>query len=189
MKTLKRIFALSMLVGSFIACSSDDDSPEIINEEEVITTMTITLTPAGGGADVIMQTRDTDGDGPQAPVVTDPVTLAANTTYTGSIVLLDELDPTDIEDITEEVEEEEDEHQFFFQATNSIATFAYNDMDGDGNPVGLSFTLTTGAAGTGIITVTLIHEPMKDASGVSDGDITNAGGEEDISEPFNVVVI
>lgn len=188
MKTLQRIAILSMLVGSFIACDNDDDTPEIVNEEEVITTMTVTLTPNGGGTPVIMQTRDTDGDGPGAPVVTNPVNLAANTTYNGSIELLDELDPNDVEDITEEVEEEDDEHQFFFSATNSIATFAYNDMDGDGNPIGLSFTLTTSDAGTGTVTVTLIHEPMKDASGVSDGDITNAGGEEDIAETFNVVV-
>ena len=61
-------------------------------------------------------------------------------------------------------------------------------MDDDGNPIGLSLTLTTGAAGTGKVTVTLIHEPMKDASGVSGGDIANAGGEEDIAQTFNVVV-
>lgn len=187
MKTLKRILTLSMLVGAFIACDNDDDTPPPVVEEEVITTMTITLTPNGGGTPVIMQTRDADGDGPNAPVVTDPVTLDANTTYNGSIVLLNELE-SPAEDITEEVEEKDDEHQFFFQATNAIATFAYDDADGNGNPIGLSFTLTTGAAGTGTVTVTLIHEPMKDASGVSNGDITNAGGEEDIAETFNVVV-
>ncbi len=187
MKILKRTLILAMLVGSFIACDSNDDTPAPIVEEEVITTMTIELTPVGGGTAITMQTRDTDGDGPNAPVVTDPVNLAANTTYNGRIELLNELE-TPAEDITEEVEEKDDEHQFFFQATNSVATFAYSDTDGDGNPVGLSFTLTTGAAGTGTITVTLIHEPVKDASGVKEGDITNAGGEEDISETFNVVV-
>ncbi len=54
-------------------------------------------------------------------------------------------------------------------------------MDGNGNPVGLTFNLTTGDATTGSVTIILRHEPMKDASGVSDGDITNAGGETDIS--------
>lgn len=187
MKTLKRILTLSMLIGSFIACDNDDDTPIVVVEEEVITTMTITLTPDGGGTPVIMQTRDIDGDGPNPPVVTNPVNLAANTTYNASIVLLNELE-SPAEDITEEVEEKDDEHQFFFQATNSIATFTYSDMDGDGNPIGLSFTLTTSAASTGTVTVTLIHEPMKDGSGVSNGDITNAGGEEDLAETFNVVV-
>ncbi|RED45866.1 type 1 periplasmic binding fold superfamily protein [Seonamhaeicola aphaedonensis] len=186
MKNLKIILILSMLIGSFISCDNDD-TPTPIVEEEVITTMTITLSPVGGGSDVIMQTRDTDGDGPNPPVVTDPVNLTANTTYNGSIELLNELE-TPAVNITEEVEEEDEEHQFFFVSTNSIATFSYSDMDGNGNPIGLSFTLTTGAAGTGTVTVTLIHEPMKSASGVSSGDITNAGGEEDIAQTFNVVV-
>ncbi|WP_298236710.1 type 1 periplasmic binding fold superfamily protein [uncultured Algibacter sp.] len=187
MKNLKRILISSMLVGSFIACDNDDDTPVVVVEEEVITTMTITLTPNGVGTPIIMQTRDADGDGPNAPVVSVSGNLTANTAYNGSIELLNEL-ATPAEDITEEVEEKDDEHQFFFQATNSVATFTYNDMDGDGNPIGLSFTLTTSAAGTGTVTVSLIHEPMKNASGVSNGDITNAGGEEDIAETFNVVV-
>ncbi len=186
MKHLKELSILIIALLIITSCS-DDDNPIIVVEEEVITTMTITLTPDGGGTSTIMQTRDDDGDGPNPPVVTNPVNLAANTTYTGSIELLNELE-SPAEDITEEVEELDDEHQFFFSATNAIATFDYTDQDDDGNPVGLNFTLTTGNAGTGTVTVSLIHEPMKDASGVSDGDITNAGGEEDISETFNVVV-
>jgi hypothetical protein len=186
MKNFKKL-SMAMITLLFITSCSDDDTPIVVVEEEVVTTMTVTLTPVGGGSPVIMQTRDLDGDGPDAPVVTNPVNLAANTVYNGSIELLNELE-SPAEDITEEVEELDDEHQFFFQASNSIATFAYTDMDGDGNPVGLKFTLTTANAGTGTVTVTLIHEPVKDASGVSDGDMTNADGEEDISETFNVVV-
>ena len=187
MKYLK-ILSIAVITLLFTTSCSDDDTPIVVVEEEVITTMTITLTPDGGGTPIIMQTKDADGDGPNKPVVTDPVNLDTNTTYNGSIELLNELDPNDVEDITEEVEELDKEHQFFFEASNSIATFAYSDVDGDSNPVGLNFTLTTGSAGTGTITVTLIHEPIKDASGVSDGNIANAGGEEDITETFNVVV-
>ncbi|GAL72302.1 hypothetical protein JCM19302_47 [Jejuia pallidilutea] len=173
---------------TFISSCSDDDTPVIINEEEVITTMTVTLTPSTGGSAIILKTQDLDGDGPNAPVVTVSGNLAASTVYSGAIELLDELDPNDVEDITEEVKEEDDEHQFFFSATNAIATFDYNDEDDDGNPIGLSFTLTTGASGTGTITVTLIHEPLKNASGVSEGNIENAGGEEDIVATFPVTV-
>ena len=43
--------------------------------------------------------------------------------------------------------------------------------------------------GNGTITVILRHEPDKDASGVSNGDITNAGGETDIEVVFNVEVM
>jgi len=52
----------------------------------------------------------------------------------------------------------------------------------------LANTLTTDAAGSGTITVILRHEPDKGASGVNDGDITNAGGETDIEVTFDVTV-
>ncbi len=188
MKNLKNIYILPLLALFFMACSNDDDTPVPVIEEEVITTMTATLVPNGGGTTITLQTRDLDGkDGPNAPVLDISGNLAANTTYTGSIEILNETE-SPAEDITEEIEEKDEEHQFFFQATNSIATFTYSDQDGDGNPIGLSFTLTTGSAGTGTITITLKHEPNKTASGVKDGDITNAEGETDVSASFNVTV-
>lgn len=188
MKTLKNLSILFISAIVFTACSNDDDTPEPVNEEEVITTLTATLTPATGGGNVItLQTRDLDGDGPNAPVITGG-TLAANTTYNASLELLNETE-SPAESINEEIEEEDDEHQFFYQVTNSLATFTYEDMDGDSNPIGLEFTVTTGATtGTGTITITLRHEPSKGASGVSDGDITNAGGETDIQAVFPITV-
>lgn len=186
MKILKNLSLALLTTIVFTACS-DDDNPTPVNEEEVITTLTATLTPVGGGTVITLQTRDLDGDGPNAPVVTVSGDLAANTTYNGSLELLNETE-TPAESINEEIEEEDDEHQFFFQATNNIATFNYSDVDGDGNPVGLEFELITTAAGTGDVTITLRHEPNKDAAGVSDGDITNAGGETDIQAVFSVTV-
>ncbi|WP_299335194.1 type 1 periplasmic binding fold superfamily protein [uncultured Psychroserpens sp.] len=188
MKTLKLLIFTLCVLPFAVSCSDDDDTPPPVNEEEVITTLTATLTPAGGGTAITLQTRDLDGDGPDAPVVTVSGPLAAGTTYNGSLELLNETE-SPAESINVEIEEEDDEHQFFFQATNSIATFAYVDFDGDGNPVGLEFTLTTAATtGTGNVTITLRHEPAKDAAGVSDGDISNAGGETDIEATFAVVV-
>jgi hypothetical protein len=105
--------------------------------------------------------------------------------------LLNELeDPA--EDITLEVAEEELEHQFFYETLFptelSDVNIAYNDLDEEGNPIGLSTVLTTGEMGSGTITVTLRHEPNKDAAGVSSGDIANAGGETDIEVTFNVEI-
>ena len=183
MKTLK-LLSLFMLSGLFLmSCSSDDNDPEPVNEEEVITTMTVTLAPQGGGTTITLQTRDIDGDGPGAPVVTVSGNLAANTTYNGSIELLNETE-TPAEDITEEVEEEDDEHQFIFSITGSLTAVNYADADGDGNPVGLAFTLETGAAGAGSISITLRHEPTKP----NDGTLAGAGGETDITETFQVTV-
>lgn len=188
MKTLKNTLFILLATIVFSACSNDDDNPDPVNEEEVITTLTATLIPVGGGATITLQTQDLDGDGPNAPVITVSSPLAVDTTYNGSLELLNETE-SPAESINEEIVAEDDEHQFFYQASNSIATFTYTDSDGDGNPIGLEFTLTTDtAAGSGNITITLRHEPSKDASGVSDGDITNAGGETDIQAIFPVTL-
>ncbi|MBN2867926.1 MAG: type 1 periplasmic binding fold superfamily protein [Flavobacteriaceae bacterium] len=191
MKTLKHLSYLLIASLIFVSCSDDDDNnniPEPVNEEEVITTITATLTPAGGGTAIILQSQDLDGDGPNAPVVTVSGNLAANTTYSGSLDLLNETE-SPAGSITEEIEEEALEHQFFFDVSNNLFNVTYDDVDADGNPVGLSFIVTTDATtGTEAFTITLRHEPNKDAAGVSAGDITNAGGETDIEVTFNVTV-
>lgn len=188
MKTLKKISVLLLSSIVFVSCSNDDDNPVPVNEEEVITTLTATLTPSGGGAAITLQTRDLDGDGPNAPIITVSSSLAASTIYNGSLILLNETE-SPAESINVEIEEEDDEHQFFFQVSNNLATIDYVDFDGDNNPLGLNFTVTTSSVtGSGILTITLRHEPNKGASGVSNGDITNAGGETDIQAIFPITV-
>ena len=70
--------------------------------------------------------------------------------------------------------------------------FAFEDaglaLFQNGNPVGLAFSLTTGAAGTGSFTVILLHEPDKTAPGVMGGDPANAGGEEDINATYPITI-
>lgn len=179
------LFSL-VLIALVLNSACNDDEPELPNEEELITTVNYTLTPASGGAAVTLTFQDLDGDGGNDPIITGG-TLEANQTYTGSLELLNESE-TPVEDITVEVREEDEEHQFFFQSSLTDLTIAYNDQDADGNPIGLSTTVTTGAAGTGNITITLRHEPNKAAANVSDGDITNAGGETDIEITFPIDV-
>lgn len=182
MKNLKLLFA-SLITVTFVSCSNDDPSP--VNEEEVITTVRVTL--VNGGNTITLQSQDLDGDGPNAPVVTVSGNLDTNTTYTGTIEFLNELE-NPAEDITLEVEEEGTEHQVFYQLSNNLGTITYTDTDTNGNPVGLTFNFVTGNAGSGTLTVTLRHEPIKTATGVSSGDITNAGGETDVEVSFPVTV-
>ena len=61
-------------------------------------------------------------------------------------------------------------------------------MDTEGNPIGLATNVTTPAAGNGTLTITLRHKQIKDATGVSNGEIANADGETDIEVTFNVIV-
>lgn len=186
MKISKLAFLYVLLISVFAITACDDDDPVIENEEEVITTLTFVLTPDGGGDVQTFNFVDLDGDGGTDPVITN-ATLSANTTYSGSLTLLNESE-TPAEDITAEIEEDDDEHQFFFSSSIADLSVMATDTDGNGDPVGLSSQLTTGAAGTGTLTITLIHEPDKGATGVADGDITNAGGETDIEVTFDVTV-
>ncbi|MDG1503047.1 MAG: type 1 periplasmic binding fold superfamily protein, partial [Flavicella sp.] len=69
-----RIFATVIFTTVlFVSCSNDEDiisapaMPEPINEEEVITTLTVTLVPEGGGTAVVLSFQDLDGDGEDAP--------------------------------------------------------------------------------------------------------------------------
>jgi hypothetical protein len=181
-----KILALALLaVFTFSSCNNDD--PEVVNEEEVITTVTTTLT--AGNSVITLTSRDLDGDGPNAPVVTASGDLKINTTYNGSTIFLNET-VTPADDITAEVKEEGDDHQLFYQTPAAVGTFTYVDADKNGKPIGLTFTLKTGAtATTGNITVVLRHLPAKSASGVASGDITNAGGATDASVTFPVKVV
>jgi hypothetical protein len=188
MKTLKTIAFVFSLATIFTSCSNDDNSAPV-NEEEVISTVKVTLT---NGANIITLTKkDLDIDGPNPPEFTVSGNLSANTTYTGEVSLLNET-VIPVKVVSEEIEESAQEkldHQFFYGANEGLlGAFTYEDEDGNGNPIGLRFTFTTGAASTGKLSVILKHLPNKSAAGVSLGDITNAGGNTDAEAIFNITV-
>lgn len=109
MKTNKLITFL-VVAGAVLSSCSNDDIPAIVNQEEVITTMNVTLTGPSGDI-VTLKSYDSDGDGPNAPVVTVSGPLTANTIYSGDIELLNQT-VFPAENITLEIEEEAHEHQF-----------------------------------------------------------------------------
>lgn len=179
MKSNFKFLFMGLLSVVIISCSKDDDSPEPINEEEVITTMTVVLNPGN----ITLQSQDLDGDGPNPPSVTVSGNLSANTTYTGSITFLNELE-SPAEDITEEVEEEDDEHQVIFVSSGVALSVSDLNKDGNGNDLGTQFSLSTAAAGSGTLRIVLRHEPTKP----NDGTLAGAGGSTDIDVSFNVTV-
>ncbi|MGH1338823.1 MAG: type 1 periplasmic binding fold superfamily protein [Aureispira sp.] len=176
--TLTVFLLVVLTLGS---CQKD---PDITNQEEVITTLVYTLTPMGGGTPVVFSFADPDGDGGDAPVLTNGV-LQSNTTYNGVITLFNEtVKPS--ESIHVEVLAEAEEHQFFYENTLSNITVAYGDQDANGKGLGLKTTFTTGLAEQGMLTVILRHEPNKEAAGIAIDDASAAGGETDIEVKFNV---
>lgn len=185
MRILKTL-SLVMFTGLLLtACSDDDDgdTPEPVNPDELITTLTVTLTPDGGGDAVVLEKEDFDGDGPDAPTITSG-NLVAGTVYNGSIRVTNENE-TPAENVTLEVEEEDEDHQFFFIPDADLDVIAvYGNNDGDGNPLGTEFTLTAGEASTGTLTITLRHEPKKP----NDGTLADAGGETDVEGVFPITI-
>ena len=188
---MKNIFRLNYLLYAvltlfiFTACEEDEAAPEEENEVEVFTDVKLVFTPLGGGAAVEAAAQDPDGAGVQELQVLGAINLAANTEYLLSMMIENCLeDPC--EDMNEEIAEEAEEHQFFFAFTNDAFTspvgngnmdnasdpINYIGYDGNGNPVGLNTSWTTGSASTGTFTVQLQHQPdVKTAtSGSTDGD-------------------
>ena len=177
------LYFLLGFLFTMISCNPDDPAP--VNEEEVITTVTYTLTPKNGGTATVLKFRDADGDGGLAPVINGG-TLSNGTTYLGVITMLNET-TNPAGDVTSEVKEEGIDHQFFFAITNTLDgafDLSYTDQDSKGQPIGLTTEMTTKKIATGELKLILRHLPNKAASGVKNGDITNAGGETDLEVSF-----
>ncbi len=182
----KNLFILlSILLIGLVSCNKD---PEVINEEELITTLIYTLDAPGSGADIVMTFKDIDGNGGNAPVVTTSSPLKLGDTYSGTLKVLNEsVNPVD--DISLEIKKEALNHQFFYEVIGAAKlTISYDDKDSENNPLGLSTKVSATGAGTAKLKVTLRHEPNKNGTGVSAGNIANAGGETDIEITFDIVV-
>ena len=179
MKKLYTYAVVALLL--FSSCSKDD--PIAVNEEEVITTMIVTLVPSDASTNVTLKTQDLDGDGPNAPVVTVSGDLKASLTYSGSVRFLNETE-TPAEDITLEVEEEADDHQLFYTVGSGLTMgVASTNNDSNGNPLGTNFDVKSLSTSSGKLTFTLRHKPKKPNTGLAD-----AGGDTDIETTFDIVI-
>ena len=190
MKTINTIACVFSFATLFISCSNENDATPV-NEEELITTITAVFTPEGGGSAVTLNSRDLDGDGPNAPEITISGPFAQNTTYNGVVAFTNES-VSPVEDITAEIVAEAEDHQIFYQTTGSLTDFIYSttaeNVDANGKPIGLQTVFTTTTAATGVLKISLIHLPNKTAAGVAAGDPANAGGNTDATEEFTVHV-
>jgi len=172
------LFASIALTNLFISCDKDED-PELIEEQELITTVVLNITSDGAANQTVRWNMDTN----QTPTIS----LQANQQYQVSVSFLDESDPADTEDITEEVKEEADEHQVFYEFSG--VSISYTSGQGDvsdsaNNPLYVNSIWTASSAGTGTARVYLIHEPTTKTSTSRGG----FGGETDVEVDFTVVV-
>ncbi len=178
----------------FTGCKKDEDPPATpappVNEEEVFTTVILTFTdtePVGGIYETFyMEWRDIDGPGGQEPVVSAEAIPAGR--YFGVSVTLRNESVTPPVNLTPQIQNEAEEHQFFFDHPGLNIILSNFDLDANGQPLGSTFNAQTVGVSEGTLRVALRHEPDKDAPGVAQGDITNAGGETDIEVDFPVVI-
>ncbi|WP_051359942.1 hypothetical protein [Adhaeribacter aquaticus] len=176
---LKSSLLLFLVAGALGSCKKDVEEPE--NEEELITTVTLTMQEVGSANTVTAVFRDPDGEGGNAPTKFDEIVLKPNAVYNTTITLMDESKSL-AEDITKEIEEEAHEHQFFYTPAAGLnLTVAYDDKDKNNLPLGLKTKFTTGAASTGKLKVTLKHQP-----GNKNNNITT--GETDVEIDFTTKV-
>lgn len=188
-----KFYALTLFAAlAFSSCTKDEAVPEVVNEEELITTITAIYTPVGGGTAVTLQYKDLDGDGANAPVISVSGPFEKNKTYNGTVTFKNEA-ANPAQDITPEILEEGDEHQLFYQITGTLNAFTYGtattNFDKNGKPIGLQSVFVTTGAASGSLTITLRHEPIKSAANVSTGDITNAAGATDAEVVFSISVL
>ena len=165
----------------FTQCKDSGDEVEADDENELITSVTLTFREAGTGTVTTFAYKDPDGDGGNAPTKFDTISLKANTSYTLTLALLDES-KTPVDDITDEIAEESDEHLLVYTPSPAaLLTYTYSDKDKNGYPIGLTGEAKAGAAGAGKLKVQLRHQP-----GTKNG--TPAPGSDDVNLDFNLKV-
>jgi len=171
---------MAVTIITTVSCNKDDDPTG--NEEELITTLRLTLRETGSATTKVFEFKDTDGPGGNPPVKFDNIVLSASKNYSCTIEVLNEsVSPS--EDITAEVIAEADDHQFYFEPAVAKIDVINLNTDSKGLPLGVTSTWNTGAVGNGTIKITLKHKPGIKAAG---DPVTK--GETDIEVNFTAQV-
>lgn len=177
--SIRRLAVWLVFPAVFVSCGPDD--PEPVNEEEVITTVEVTLTPSAGGVPVTLKFVDADGEqGSIAPLITVSSTLKAANTYDATVRFLNET-VTPTEDISLEVEEESNDHLICFDASANIS-IQYEDIDAKGLPLGLRTSWLTEQVGPAAVTLSLRHQ-----AGTKTGECPGSG-ETDVEVTFDLMI-
>ena len=196
----RQIISATLVVAVFVFQGCDSEDPQKEDVPELITKVTLTFTPTGGGAPVVVTATDPDGLGLQPLEVDATIELLKNTSYSLAISLINQLaDPSAAEyNITEEVSEEGAEHMFFFSWTGNVFSnpagngnidnrndvVNYDDEDSNGLPLGLETSwTTTDVVASGSFRIILKHQPELKSS-TSDASV----GETDLDIPFAIEV-
>lgn len=195
---MKKVFFYASLALLFVTTScSDNDEPAVVNEEEVITKVTIQVTNLSDNSTSIytfgVEAHDhsddddhaddddhTDGDHME-------IELASNSSYLFEFKVLNDTDPNNVENVTLEVIDEADSHQVFYEILDSSITIEAADddtFDSNSNPVMLKTIWTTTTATVADVEAFLLHEPTSKTGTTRD----DFGGSADVEIDFEAHV-
>ena len=202
---LKNIYLKATLLSTvllFIACDKDDE-PEAENEMEVFTKTIIKVTNLSDSSSetyefevdghdhdhdhdhshgVVAANQEGDGHGDHIEIE-----LESSSEYKFEISFLNESDPNNVIDMTEEVIEEADEHHVYYELLGngiSYESTSGDTMDSNGNALNLVTKWTTTIATVVDVEAYLIHQPTSKSGGSRD----DFGGATDVEIEFEAHV-
>ena len=182
MKILFMLIPVCCVIG-FASCKKDNDDPRNppanTNDGELITTCILAFTDTTTNASWNVVFRDADGEGGNAPTHFDTIQLTQNSVYRMRIVLLDESNAP-VDTISYEVLNEGVDHLLCFDVNDAQLEITRTDSDGQ-YEIGLHSLWTCANASSGLVTITLKHQP-----GLKDG--TCAPGDTDVEINFPIVI-
>jgi hypothetical protein len=180
----KLLLAISMPLF-FFACKKDHGED---HDEEVITTLTVKLTPQTGGATLSFSFDDPDGPGGAAPTIA-PIVLAPNTIYNVSLELYNKT-TNPVTNLTTEISAESNAHRFYYApSAGSNITVSNLNNDVNGIPFGLTSTWTTGAPSQGTMKITLRHYGGNPPNKAADDPVTSNKSSTDAEVTFNTTIL
>ena len=148
----------AILLGAllFCACTETSTNPVDGDDQELVTTLSITLHPTGGGTPLSAVWEDIDGVGGNAPNRIDTLTVEPNTQYSMTVEVFNRSVQPE-EDLTPEIVAEGTQHQFFYSTIDVSATVVYDDADANGLPIGQTSLIQALEVSEGSISIELSH--------------------------------
>jgi hypothetical protein len=201
---MKKVFFYAFSALLFVTTScSDNDEPAVVNEEEVITKVTIQVTNLSDSSTSIYtfsvephdhsddddhaDDDDHSDDDDHADGDHMEIELASNSSYLFEFKVLNDTDPNNVENVTLEIIDEADKHQVFYEILDSsisIEASADDTFDSNSNPVMLKTIWTTTTATVADVEAFLIHNPSSKNATTREG----FGGSADVEIEFEAHV-
>lgn len=183
---MKKVLYLAAIVSVFVTSSCKKDKHEH-NDEEVLTTLVVKLTPVGGGSALQFQYDDPDGPGGQAPTK-QTIALASNKVYDVQLQVLNKT-KNPVEDVTPEIVAEGTSHRFYYQlVTGTNIGFSNFNQDANGVSLGTTSRWNVGSAGNGKLNIVLRHYSNSPANKAESDLVNSAKSSSDMDVEFDYTV-